>query len=48
MNKSINIFWIRRDLRLTDNTALFEALQGKYPVLPVFIFDQVIPDKTRS
>ena len=48
MNKSINIFWFRRDLRLTDNTALFEALQGKYPVLPVFIFDQNILDKLKD
>jgi deoxyribodipyrimidine photo-lyase len=48
MNKSINIFWFRRDLRLTDNTALFEALQGKYAVLPVFIFDQNILDKLKD
>lgn len=34
----MNIFWFRRDLRLEDNTALFEALSdGK--TLPVFIFD---------
>lgn len=34
----MNIFWFRRDLRLEDNTALFEALSdGK--TLPIFIFD---------
>ena len=36
------IFWFRRDLRLEDNTALYEALcQGKN-VLPLFIFDEDI------
>lgn len=35
----LSVFWYRRDLRLEDNTALFEALQGKNPVMPIFIFD---------
>jgi len=39
MNKKVNIFWFRRDLRLDDNVGLFKALNGKFPVLPVFIFD---------
>lgn len=39
MPQPINIFWFRRDLRLDDNVGLFHALQGKHPVLPVFIFD---------
>ncbi len=38
----INIFWFRRDLRLQDNIGLSKALQGKYPVLPIFIFDESI------
>ncbi len=38
----MNIFWFRRDLRLEDNTALFHALQGREPVLPLFIFDETI------
>lgn len=38
------LFWFRRDLRLTDNTALTEALQGPYPVRCLFIFDQQILD----
>ena len=33
-----SIWWIRRDLRLTDNTALHAALEGG-PVLPVFVLD---------
>ena len=41
----VNILWLRRDLRLEDNTALFFALQGEYPVLPIFIFDKAILDK---
>jgi len=36
------VFWFRRDLRLTDNTALFEALDKKTNVLPIFIFDDNI------
>ena len=31
------IHWFRRDLRLSDNTALHAALQTKQPVLPVYI-----------
>lgn len=40
--QKISIFWFRRDLRLEDNRGLFEALQGPYPVLPVFVFDSNI------
>ena len=36
------IFWFRRDLRLNDNTALFEALNKSNNVLPIFIFDEHI------
>lgn len=39
------LFWFRRDFRLEDNTALHYALQEKYPVLPIFIFDQQILEK---
>lgn len=39
---SINIFWFRRDLRLTDNTGLYHALNSDLPVLPIFIFDTQI------
>lgn len=35
----MNIFWFRRDLRLEDNTGLFQALSSGSEVLPVFIFD---------
>ena len=35
----INLFWFRRDLRLEDNTALYNALRSGLPVLPLFIFD---------
>jgi len=36
----VSIWWIRRDLRLTDNHALQAARQSGYPVLPVFILDE--------
>jgi len=32
------IWWIRRDLRLTDNSALYAALEAG-PVIPIFIID---------
>ena len=44
INKAINIFWFRRDLRLEDNAGLFHALNDKNSVLPVFIFDKNILD----
>ena len=44
----INIFWFRRDLRLTDNAGLFHALKSDLPVLPLFIFDTNILDKLNS
>ncbi len=40
--QTISIFWFRRDLRLHDNAGLYHALKGKYPVLPLFIFDTEI------
>lgn len=39
MKIPVNLFWFRRDLRLTDNAALYHALKPKLPVVPVFIFD---------
>jgi len=41
----MNIFWFRRDLRLDDNHALYEALSSGKPVLPIFIFDTNILDE---
>ena len=45
MKQTLNIFWFRRDLRLDDNHGLFEALQGKHQVLPIFIFDSDILER---
>lgn len=33
------IWWIRRDLQLSDNQALAEALRQANTVIPVFILD---------
>ena len=45
MNKQgITFFWFRRDLRLEDNVGLLHALESKYPVIPLFIFDENILD----
>ena len=45
MKQAVNLFWFRRDLRLEDNAALWQALNGALPVLPLFIFDRDILDK---
>ena len=37
----MNIFWFRRDLRLEDNSGLYEALSND-ETLPIFIFDKNI------
>jgi len=42
--KNITIFWFRRDLRVEDNTALYNALNERGNVLPLFIFDSGITD----
>lgn len=48
MKKEISVCWLRRDLRLFDNTALYHALSGKFPVLLIFIFDIEILDKLQD
>jgi len=45
MNQEISICWLRRDLRIEDNAALYHALKSNYPVLLLFIFDQNILSK---
>ncbi|ARE39166.1 Deoxyribodipyrimidine photolyase [Rhodovulum sp. P5] len=35
------LWWVRRDLRLTDNPALQAACEAGSPVIPVFILDEV-------
>jgi len=47
-NKPINICWLRRDLRLDDNAALYRALKEELPVLVVFIFDKNILEKLEN
>lgn len=44
----VSICWLRRDLRLTDNAALYHAFQSNFPVLLVFIFDVNILDKLEN
>jgi len=40
--EGIAICWLRRDLRLFDNTALYHALNSGRPVQVIFIFDPAI------
>src|SRR6478735_1479264 len=44
MQQTVNIMWFRRDLRLTDNAALYYALKDEQNVIPIFIFDTNILD----
>lgn len=49
MNNLVTLFWFRRDLRLEDNTGLFNALahakKTENKVLPIFIYDTTILDR---
>jgi len=42
---SITVFWFRNDLRLDDNTALYQSLKRHKNVQPIFIFDKNILNK---
>jgi deoxyribodipyrimidine photo-lyase len=46
--EKISIFWFRRDLRLDDNTGLYNALTSNHKVLALFIFDTEILDKLEN
>ncbi|MFT3676982.1 MAG: deoxyribodipyrimidine photo-lyase [Chitinophagaceae bacterium] len=48
MQPAIVLFWFRRDLRLSDNAALYRALRHGLPVQPVFIFDRHILDELKD
>jgi len=41
----VSICWLRRDLRLEDQAALYKACKAKYPVVLYFIFDTNILDE---
>ena len=43
-NTEVSVFWFRRDLRIDDNIGLMQALNGAFPVIPLFIFDDEILD----
>lgn len=47
MKEKVIIYWMRRDLRWNDNTALYAATQAGIPVLPIFIFDKNILNQLR-
>ncbi len=44
MSEPLSLVWLRRDLRLHDNAALYYAFKSGRPVVPVFIFDRTILD----
>jgi deoxyribodipyrimidine photo-lyase len=48
MKDEISICWLRRDLRLQDNVALYHALKNSNKVLLIFILDTTILNKLSS
>ena len=38
--KTINVVWLKRDLRLQDNEAIFNALKTNIPTLLLFVFEK--------
>ena len=48
MKEEVSVYWMRRDLRLDDNAALWKALRSGYPVMVIFIFDKNILDKLKD
>jgi deoxyribodipyrimidine photo-lyase len=38
--KHINVVWLKRDLRLNDNEAIFNATQNKIPTLLLYVFEK--------
>lgn len=42
MPATVNLCWLRRDLRLLDHAAFYHALKSGNPVVPVFVFDSNI------
>lgn len=44
----ISLVWLRRDLRLEDNTALFEAGKIRDKIAVVFVFDSMILDQLKN
>lgn len=42
MAQSATLFWLRRDLRRADHPGWHAALEGGGPVIPVFLFDEVV------
>ncbi len=45
---SRSIFWFRRDLRLSDNPALLNAIANSQEILPLFIMDNEIANRAGS
>jgi deoxyribodipyrimidine photolyase len=48
MSSSVALWWIRRDLRLTDNQAFASALASVDQVVPVFTVDPKVWNARRA
>ena len=38
----INVVWLKRDLRLQDNEAIFKALKSKKRTIILYVFEHII------
>lgn len=41
-NTKVAIWWIKRDFRLNDNEALYQALESNNIVIPIFLFEKLL------
>jgi deoxyribodipyrimidine photo-lyase len=48
MNPRPIVVWIRRDLRIDDHTALYQAAQTGRPLIPLFVFDRQLIERLPS
>jgi len=48
MNKNTSLVWLRRDLRLEDNNAIYEALQSDQAIVLYFNFDVEILEQLEN
>jgi deoxyribodipyrimidine photo-lyase len=39
------LVWLRQDLRLSDNPALYHAASTKDSIIPIYIYDEIVPQQ---
>jgi Deoxyribodipyrimidine photolyase len=44
----VSIVWLKRDLRLQDHAALNAAMEAKWPVLLLYVFEPILLEETTA